>query len=106
MVDTAECPYCEHENDMTGALCEGVPDDGIFDWECYKCGKEFEVFVEFYPIYSTSEIVYTDCDACGGSTRDIHKRGSIFPFPKSLEDQQVCKECFLKHLVAELDQIK
>lgn len=50
--DTVECPYCEHENDMTDALAD-LGDENMFDKECENCAKEFEVEVEFIPSYSS-----------------------------------------------------
>ncbi|WP_160037300.1 hypothetical protein [Paenibacillus sp. USDA918EY] len=101
MFETVECPYCEHDNDMSDALSEGVPSDNTFDHECEKCGKEFEVYVEFEPSYSASEIVYVDCERCGSSTRDPRKKGSIFPWPEAVEENVICKECFYKALSEE-----
>lgn len=55
--DTVECPYCEHDNDMTDGLTD-LPDSLTFDTECEECEKEFEVEVEFYPDYSGNKIEY------------------------------------------------
>lgn len=47
-----DCPYCEHEMEdphsdnwmeMVGFL--------KFDYDCEKCGKEFEIHVEFDPVF-------------------------------------------------------
>jgi len=34
MYNTVECPYCEYENDMTDALCDGLSSDNTLDWTC------------------------------------------------------------------------
>lgn len=93
--DTVECPYCEHENDMSDGTVD-LSSDNKFDQECEMCEREFEVFVEFEPSYSASEIVYINCEKCGKETRDHHKRGRTFPFPKSLSENVVCESCFFK----------
>jgi|SRR5579875_4009489 len=95
--DTVECPYCEHENDMSNAIVE-LSDDNQFDHECEKCGREFEVFVEFLPSYSSGKIEYVKCEKCGEETRDPAKRGNIFPYPKSLKENIMCRPCYYKTL--------
>lgn len=93
--DTVECPYCEHENDMSDGAID-LPSDNRFDHECEGCEREFEVFVEFEPSYSAGKIEYANCEKCGIETRDPEKRGKISPFPKSLTENIVCRTCFLK----------
>lgn len=95
MFDTVECPYCEHENDMSDGTVD-LPRDNKFDHECENCELEFEVFVEFEPSYSASKIEYLDCEECGKETRDPLKKGRVFPWPKYLGKNIVCKSCFFK----------
>lgn len=92
--DTVECPYCEHDNDMTDALCDGLSSDNTLDWECENCEREFEVYVDFEPSYSASKIEYVKCEECGREERDICKKGKIFPWPASLNKNNVCRGCF------------
>ena len=99
--DTVECPYCGHENDMSEGTVD-LPDDNKFDHECEKCEREFEVFVEFYPSYSSGEIVYVKCERCGTETRDPAKRGSIFPYPEHVKENRICRPCFYKGMHEEL----
>ncbi|GAA0491150.1 hypothetical protein GCM10008986_16520 [Salinibacillus aidingensis] len=94
-LDTVECPYCEYENDMTEGTVD-LPDDNKFDHECENCEREFEVHVEFNPSYSSGKIEYVNCEKCGNETREPAKRGKIFPFPQSLDENVVCKHCFYK----------
>lgn len=91
--DTVECPYCKHENDMSDALSDGVPSDNKFDYECEKCEKEFEVYVEFEPSYSASEIVFESCQKCGTETRKACTKGRIFPWPE-VSETVLCRKCF------------
>lgn len=97
MNDTVECPYCQYENDMTDAL-ESLSSDNITDWECQndECGEEFEVHVEFEPIFSSEKIVYEDCEKCGDATRDIAEKGRIYPWPKNTKENKLCRPCFGK----------
>ncbi|KHD86352.1 hypothetical protein NG54_03270 [Heyndrickxia ginsengihumi] len=97
MWDTVECPYCKHDNDMSDGLTD-LPSGNKFDHECTNCGEEFEVEVEFGPYYSASKIVYVECEKCGGETRDPAKKGSIFPWPESVEEKILCRPCFHKAL--------
>lgn len=96
-LDTVNCPYCGYENDMSDG-CVDLPDDNIFDSECEKCGKEFEVEVEFYPSYSAGKIIYEECERCNDKVRDIVKRGRICPYPKNIKEDKLCRECFSKLL--------
>jgi formylmethanofuran dehydrogenase subunit E len=93
MNDTVECPYCEHENDMSDGTVD-LPSDNKFDHECSKCGEQFEVEVEFEPSYWASKIVYVSCEKCGQETRDPATQGTIFPWPKSIKEKVVCRPCF------------
>lgn len=93
MSDTVECPYCGHENEMDDDFSSNE-----FDTECSNCEEEFEVFVEWYPSYSAGKIVYEKCDKCGTETRDIHKKGKVFPYPEHFKETEICKSCFLKGL--------
>ena len=93
MFDTVECPFCEHENDMSDGLTD-LPSSNTFDHECEKCEQEFEVIVEFNPSYSSEKIEYVNCEKCGEETRNPAKRGSIFPYPKSLMENVVCSPSF------------
>lgn len=101
MSDTVDCPYCDHENDMSDALADGLSDDNKLDWECSNCEREFEVYVEFDPSFSASKIEYIDCENCGSNTRDVLEKGRIFPFPKALEGKRICRHCFHKALSEE-----
>lgn len=47
-----------------------LPSDNKLDHECSNCKSEFEVFVEFTPSYSSSEINYVKCEKCRKETRD------------------------------------
>lgn len=96
MWNSVECPYCGCENDMSDALTDLSNNDNTFDSECGSCEKDFEVEVEFDPQYNASKIVYEECEKCGKETRDSAKRGKIFPYPKSLRENTVCKSCFFK----------
>lgn len=100
MFDTVECPYCEHENDMSEGTVD-LPSDNTFDSECEKCEREFEVHVEFDPVYSAIEIEYVDCEKCERETRDPAKRGKIFPFPESLNGDTFCMSCFYRGVHAD-----
>lgn len=93
--ETVECPYCEHENDMSDGLTD-LPSNNKFDTECEKCGKEFEVEVEFDPSYSGSAIEYKNCDSCDASVRDINTKGRVFPFPKNTNAEKLCEPRFRK----------
>lgn len=55
MNDTVECPYCGFINDMTDGCCD-LPINNKFAHECERCKKEFDVEVEFYPLYSSKKI--------------------------------------------------
>jgi len=98
----AECPYCGYENDMSDSLGD-FGSDNTLDWTCEECDEEFEVEVEFEPSFSSSKIVYSDCENCGKSTRDIHREGRVFPFPKKLIGKEVCEECWGKAYSEELE---
>lgn len=106
MNDIVECPYCESENDMTDALIESPSGSNKFDWECENCEKEFEVLVEFDPVFTTSKIEYAECDECGKTTRDIYEDGKVAPFPSCIEGKKVCQGCFSKAYRKELDKVK
>lgn len=93
MWDTVECPYCKQENDMSDGLVD-LPSDNKFDHGCTNCGEEFEVGVEFEPSFSASEIIYVKCEKCGKESRDICEKGSIFPYPESLKEKVICRNCF------------
>ncbi|MNO29199.1 hypothetical protein D3C76_191070 [compost metagenome] len=104
MSDTVDCPFCEHENDMSDALCDGLSNDNTFDHECENCGEEFEVYVEFDPTYSASKIVYVNCEKCGTETRDPAKKGNIYPWPQFIDHNILCRSCFRKAHQEEYDK--
>ena len=92
MNTTFECPYCGYENSME--------DDDFssneFDHECSNCEEEFEVTVEWEASYNASEINYEECQKCKKETRDIYRKGKVFPYPKHFEETEICQSCFLK----------
>ena len=104
MFDTVECPYCEHENDMSDGLTDLPGNDNQFDHECEKCEEEFEVEVEFSPSYAGSAIEYVKCDLCSEVTRDIKVKGRIFPFPKRTEATKICETCYRRLYREELKE--
>lgn len=75
-----------------------------FDTECVHCEKEFEVCVEFDPVFSASKIEIIDCENCGDEMRNFHQKGKTFPFPKSMGDKKICQKCFLMHVGEELEE--
>lgn len=95
MFDTVECPYCEYENDMSNGTVD-LPNDNKFDNECDNCKREFEVFVEFNPSYSSGKIEYINCEKCGTESRDIVHKGRTFPFPTFIEESKICRVCYRK----------
>lgn len=105
MYDTVECPYCGYENNMSDG-CVDLPDDNKFDHECENCQREFEVYVEFEPIYSTSVIEYIECEICRKETRDIVKRGYIYPYPKNIKEDNICQSCWRKLIFKEMENEK
>ncbi|WP_133015002.1 hypothetical protein [Clostridium cuniculi] len=102
MYDTVECPYCGYDNDMSDGYVD-LPDDNAFDHECENCQREFEVHVEFKPIYSASRIEYIECEICGKETRDILKRGRIYPYPKDIKESNICRSCWRELMFKELE---
>lgn len=95
MYEVAECPYCEHDNDMSDGLVD-LPGDNTFDHECTNCGESFEIRVEFDPRFMSRKIELVNCDQCGIEERDIRKRGRVRPFPDHLDGDKFCKYCYLK----------
>jgi len=74
---TIDCPYCEHEHEPTGWY---KTDGG--GHECLKCGKLFEVHIEYDeydPDYRTSKM------PCVGEHKWVEP-----PLPS---DWMVCSEC-------------
>jgi hypothetical protein len=102
MSDTVDCPYCEYENDMSDALCDGLSNDSKIDWDCQNCGEIFEVYVEFEPTYYSSKIERINCEICGEETRDIYEKGRVVPYPENIKEKRICHECFTKALCKEL----
>lgn len=94
-IDTVDCPYCEHENDMSDGTTD-LPDSLTFDHECEKCEKEFEVEVDFSPNYYSDEIIYEECERCKEPVRDSCNKGKTHPWPKNTEENVLCRNCFLK----------
>lgn len=101
--DTVECPYCEHDNDMTDGLTD-LPDSLTFDTECEECEKEFEVEVEFYPDYSGNKIEYEECESCNRTVRDVCKKGRAFPWPKKSGKDILCRNCFFELCIEEREE--
>ncbi|RXZ84601.1 hypothetical protein EBB07_00875 [Paenibacillaceae bacterium] len=101
MSKEVECPYCEHENDLTEYLTDVRGDE--FDHECESCEREFEIHVAYEPSLCSSEIVYENCQSCGDKTREPYKKGKVFPYPKHVEHDVICKSCWLKAYREELD---
>lgn len=101
--DTVECPYCEHENDMSDGTVD-LPSDNKFDHECESCEREFEVYVEFSPSYSSAKIEYINCEKCGNESRDIVRKGRIFPYPKDIVEIMICRPCYHKAMHEELSK--
>lgn len=104
MSDVAECPYCGHENEMTGLLAD-LDDSNKTDWECEneECEEEFEVLVEFEPSFSTGKIEYKECDKCGDTVRSFFEKGRVFPFPQHIEADVLCKGCWRKGVSEEME---
>lgn len=87
MYDTVNCPYCNAENDMSDALCDGLNSDNKFDWECQECEKEFEVYVESEPSFTASKIKYIKCDRCvRKALENIVNQDHVFHFLKHLKE--------------------
>lgn len=95
MSGTVECPYCGKDNDMRDGLTD-LPSDNKFDHECEHCEKEFEVFVEFVPYFSSDEIIFEKCDGCGEETREIRRRKRVYPFPDHLKGDTFCHSCYMQ----------
>ena len=100
MSDTIECPYCEHDNEIYDY--EGAES---FDQECSECGEEFEVTVEYDPIFNSAKIEYENCIDCGKKYRHS---GKSFPIPEKYENIEmknyfVCPDCFRRETSKDLE---
>lgn len=105
MTNTVECPYCEYENKLTDIYDSIISDDNKFDWNCGHCGEDFEVYIEYEPTFSASEIIYDNCDSCNKSVRDIVKKGKTFPFPEG-KYKKLCRVCYCVEMGKEYDFVK
>ncbi|RXZ84608.1 hypothetical protein EBB07_00910 [Paenibacillaceae bacterium] len=47
--DEIKCPYCGHDNEPADAFDGGEPKE----WQCKKCGLEFDVEVEYSYTFQT-----------------------------------------------------
>jgi DNA-directed RNA polymerase subunit RPC12/RpoP len=86
----AECPYCEHDNEIELDGCEE------WDHECENCGEEFEITIEYDPIINTNKIIYKECIDC---KREYRYTGQSFPQPNkykniAIEEYYVCENCY------------
>lgn len=103
MSNTVECPYCEHENDVTDAL-QDLNSDNLTDWECCNCEVEFELQAEFEPSWGASKIDYVECERCGDVTRDIKRKGSIFSYPKTYNEKALCEPCWRAGVLKDMER--
>lgn len=104
-----ECPYCGEDIEVDDSNLEGLTQENyIEDYECDKCGKEFDIYVEFDPVGSAEEIKYQKCDCCGEEdrTRNLYKRDNTFPFPKDDRYSVLCSTCYTKQIISEWDKEK
>lgn len=95
-----ECPYCEEENKIEH---EGEVE---FDFECDHCGEEFEVKVEYDPIFTASKIRYETCRDCGKKYRH---EGKSFPKPSKydgmdLKDYIICNKCYCRETLKDMEK--
>ena len=88
-----ECPYCEHENNITDAL-QDLNSDNMTDWECSNCEEEFELQAEFDPTWSASKIEYVECGNCGDVSRNFKRQGLVFPYPENSKANVLCESCW------------
>ena len=100
MLYKVECPICQNECDLDNYMADLPSNENSlsFDVECDHCEKEFEVFVEFHPRFSSKKIEYFACENCGEETRKPYRRGRVFPYPSELIEENknvVCEKCYL-----------
>lgn len=83
------CPYCNEEVD-----CETVEFDGYdkVDYECNKCGKEFEIEREWYPSYGANKIEYSKCEEC----KQEERNDNMFRKFREGMDIYLCRTCYFK----------
>lgn len=102
MYNMCDCPYCGHENKIDNY--EG----NSFDYECYSCGEEFEIEVDYQPIFNVNKIEYTKCDECGREERtsNIRYEGSTHPYPKKYKNSKnkLCLICHVKGIVEDMER--
>lgn len=103
MSKLVDCPYCNYENDATDYLID-VGSEDKFDCECSNCEEEFEVYVECVPSMTAYKIEYVDCEKCSRSTRDPKIKGKVFPFPKGIDEQVLCDDCWIKGVVKDVGE--
>ena len=46
-----QCPHCGHWHEASGSH-----EDDIGTWECYACENEFEVEIEYDPMYIVKKV--------------------------------------------------
>jgi len=102
MYNTCECPYCGYENTID--TYEG----DSFDWECSECGKEFEIEIEYDPIFNANKIEYVKCDECGREERssDIRYEGMTNPYPEKYRGKgtKLCHDCYVKGVFEDMEK--
>ena len=91
MNDTVDCPYCQFDNDMEYGTVD-LPENCRFDHECESCEEEFDVYVDFHPIYSSNKIIYKECCKCKREMRDFYR----------IDRGIACWECYAENLLKEM----
>lgn len=103
MIDTIECPYCKEDHTLFDPLTD-LPSDNTFDEECEHCGEMFQVYVEFEPTFSSDKIIYTTCEICKDSVRDVVHKERTFPFPEHIKEKEICRPCYRKEMLNSLNK--
>jgi|GEM_PF-1744235 len=102
MCNICNCPYCGYENKIDDY--EG----DSFDHECFNCGEEFEVEVEYEPTFSANKIEYIKCDECGREERssNMSYENSTFPYPQKYKENnsKLCHDCYVKGVFEDIEK--
>lgn len=101
------CPHCDNNFAIENRNIEEMEQDGyVLDYECPHCKQTMDISVE--RIWTGDAIIIENetCDCCSKPhrKRNLHRRGSCFPFPMNATYNKLCSDCYGKTIYFEFDE--
>ena len=104
---TFTCPHCDNDFNISFSdIGEREHNGYITDYQCPHCNETMDIAVSMIWTGDAIIVENQECDCCNKNfrKRDLHKRGSCYPYPVNKSYNKLCSNCYGTSIYVEMNE--